>query len=82
MEFKFIDMNNTENRTDFLFPKRNFWTGFASVLNIFGDPHMFNTSKSGEEADYKAIQSDWEMVGNDFNDVLSNSKTLENCESR
>jgi hypothetical protein len=53
-------------RTDFLFPRRSFWTGFSSILNIFGDPYKFNSSKTPEEADLKAIKSDWEMVGEDF----------------
>jgi len=51
-------MIDTDKRTDFLFPKRSFWTGFSSVLSIFGEPNKFNTSKSGEEADYKALKSD------------------------
>ncbi|MBK5214965.1 MAG: hypothetical protein JJE55_15060 [Flavobacteriaceae bacterium] len=64
-------MFETRKRTDFLFPKRNFWTGFSSILDIFGADKKFNTSKSGREADTKAIQNDWEMIGQDFRDVLS-----------
>lgn len=59
-------MNDTEKRTDFLLKERNFWTGFSSILSLFGDSNMFNSSKSGEEADKKALISDWEMVGQDF----------------
>ncbi|MEQ1733108.1 MAG: hypothetical protein ABL940_05510 [Bacteroidia bacterium] len=59
-------MNEIKKRTDFLFPKRNFWSGFSSVLNIYGNPNKFNSSKTGEEADCKAIKSDWEMIGEDF----------------
>ncbi len=66
-------MNDTDKRTDFLFPKRNFWTGFSSVLNIFGEDKKFNTSKSGEEADYKALKSDWDMIGEDFKKVIIKS---------
>lgn len=54
------------NRTDFLFKKRNFFTGAASVFNISAANKDFNTSATGEEADYKALKSDWEMIGEDF----------------
>jgi len=64
-------MNDTDNRTDFLFPKRDFWTGFSSILSISGDENKFNTSKSGEEADMKAIKSDWEMIGQDIRNAFS-----------
>lgn len=64
-------MFETRKRTDFLFPKRSFWTGFSSILDIFSQDKKFNASKSGREADIKAIRNDWEMIGQDFNDVLS-----------
>lgn len=64
-------MFETRKRTDFLFPKRNFWTGFSGILDIFSADKKFNTSGSGKEADIKAIRNDWEMVGQDFKDVLS-----------
>lgn len=60
----------TEKRTDFLFPKRNFFTGFASIFSIAGDVRI-NTSNSGEEADCKAISNDWDMIGQDFRTALN-----------
>jgi hypothetical protein len=63
-------MNDIDKRTDFLLPKRDFWTGASSVFNIFGEENKFNTSKSGEEADLKALKSDWEMIGEDFKQTL------------
>ena len=63
-------MNDTEKRTDFLFPKRSFWTGFSSILNVFGNQNKFNTSKSGQEADCKALKSDWEMIGKDIQNAI------------
>ena len=73
-------MTDTDKRTDFLFPKRNFWTGFSSVLSIFGESNKFNTSDSGEEADYKALKSDWEMIGEDFKIALSEEIKISECE--
>jgi hypothetical protein len=64
-------MNDIEKRTDFLLPKRSFWTGFSSIFNIFGAPNKFNSSRSGKEADKKAIWNDWEMIGQDFKKAFS-----------
>lgn len=72
-------MNDTERRTDFLFPKRSFLSGFSSILSIFGEEKKFNTSKSGKEADFKALKSDWEMIGQDLRDSMSKI-ILEDCE--
>ena len=60
-------------RTDFLFPKRSFITGLASILCLGGNPRKFNLSNSDSEADYKAIKSDWSMVGQDFEFVMTNN---------
>jgi hypothetical protein len=60
----------TETRTDFLFPKRNVLTGFSNVFSISGETTEFNKSNSGEEADSKAIRSDWEMIGNDLKEAI------------
>lgn len=62
--------NKTDIRTDFLIPERSFFTGFSSVFSIAGETTDFNRSKSGEEADYKAIKSDWEMIGQDFKKAI------------
>lgn len=71
METYILDLSRDNSRTDFLLPKRNFWSGFSSVLNIFGNSDKFNTSSSAEEADIRALSSDWQMIGDDFRKVLS-----------
>lgn len=73
-------MIDTEKRTDFLFPKRSFWTGFSSILSIFGDSNKFNTSKSGQEADYNALKSDWEMIGEDLKSAMSKDFKMTECD--
>lgn len=60
----------TEIRTDFLIPKRGFFTGFSSTFSVAGETANFNRSNTGEEADYKAIKSDWEMIGQDFKKAI------------
>jgi hypothetical protein len=44
-----------------LLPKVSFMTGVGSVLNIAGNYYQYNSSKS--EADKKALQTDWQNVG-------------------
>ena len=53
-------------KTDFLLPKNNFFIGLGSVLNISGSYFEYNSSESEEEADRKALFSDWFNVGNDL----------------
>lgn len=80
MDLDLLEMTNTEKRTDFLFPKRSFWKGFSSVLNIFGNQNKFNSSKSGQEADYNALKSDWEMIGQDIQNTMNNDFKFTECE--
>jgi hypothetical protein len=69
-------MINSDIRTDSLFPKRSFWSGLSSVFSVFGNPNKFNTSKSGSEADYKALKSDWEMIGKDIQNTMNSDFKL------
>lgn len=52
--------------SDFLFPTSSFLIGAGSILNIAGNYFTFNYSSTDLEADTKAIQSDWGVVGNDI----------------
>lgn len=56
----------TKFKTDFLLPKNNFLVGLGSVLNINGLYFDYNYSKTAQEADNKAIFSDWKNVGEDI----------------
>lgn len=59
-------MKRKKFRTDFLFPESSVVIGMGSVLNISGRYYDFNYSATEEEADRKAIASDWGMVGQDI----------------
>lgn len=59
-------MKKTDYHTDFLFPDSGFWTGAGSVTNLSGNYFDFSVSKSEQEADTKAMSSDWGMVGKDI----------------
>ncbi len=53
-------------KTNILFHRTSFIDGVASIFNISGNYFEFNYSESGEEADRKAIESDWGVIGNDI----------------
>jgi hypothetical protein len=57
-------------RTDFLFPSMSFVGGMGSVLNIMGNYYKFNTSSSTIEADSRAIESDWGVIGKDIENTV------------
>ena len=57
-----------------MFPRTNFVIGMGSVLNIAGNYFHFNYSGSDEDADRKAIESDWGMIGNDVSDAIVSIK--------
>lgn len=63
---KIMNKKRVKYRTDFLLPRNNFLIGLGSALNIAGAYFDYNYSKSEKEADFKAIASDWQNVGDDF----------------
>jgi len=63
-------------RTDRLFVTTGYVIGAGSVLNIAGNYFSFNTSDSPEEADAKALQSDWMIVGQDIQEAIDKSAII------
>lgn len=49
-----------------LTPRPSFWEGMGRALDIGGGLSVYNVSATSAEADYQAIASDWNMVGQDF----------------
>ena len=62
--------NGKRYKTDFLFSSPSFWNGVGSVFNIRGNYYLFNYSPSGKEADLRALESDWGMVKQDFENIF------------
>lgn len=58
-------------RTDFLFPKASFWLGVGSIFSLFGSFYTFNYSKTGQEADRAAIESDFGTIGGDLSKIMT-----------
>ena len=55
--------------TDFLYTKQSFVRGLGSIGNLSGTI-LTNRSLTPEEADAKAIASDWMMVGKDLEGAI------------
>lgn len=56
--------------TDHLFPRTNSIIGAGSVFNIAGNYFEFNYSSAAEEADSRAIESDWGVIGLDLEQAV------------
>ncbi|KAF2515079.1 hypothetical protein E0W68_13130 [Flavobacterium salilacus subsp. salilacus] len=52
--------------TGFLYSKCSFLRGIGSVFNLPGNYYDFDYSDTENEADKKALYSDWENVGADI----------------
>jgi len=57
-------------KSDFLFAQPSFASGAARVFDLFGQFDEYNRSETTEEADAKAIASDWIVVGQDIADAI------------
>ena len=75
-------MNKKEYSTFYLFKQRgSFLTGTATLLNIQGNFFDYNYSETVEDADTKAIENDWGVIGQDIKKTVksiskNNSKTI------
>lgn len=56
--------------TDFLYSTPNFLSGAGTAMNLAGNYYEYNVSISDTEADFNAIRNDFDMIGQDINDVL------------
>jgi len=56
-------MNTT---SDFLFARNGFFIGAGSTIDLWGNYFSYNVSRTTNEADGRAIASDWGVVGNDI----------------
>ncbi len=54
-----------------MFTRPSFLEGMARTLDIGNTMQEYNTSSSPEEADARAIGSDWEAVGSDLRKAMN-----------
>ena len=59
-------MDKYKSYSTFLFANPSFTQGFASAIDIGGTLTVYNTSSTPEEADRRAIASDWAAVWDDL----------------
>lgn len=57
--------------SDFLFVRPSFTRGLARAFDLFGSLDCYNWSRSGEEADGRAMASDWSAVGSDLASAMA-----------
>jgi hypothetical protein len=57
------------DRAGFLFAAPSFLGGMASVLDMGGTLVTYNISETPEEADSRALASDWAAVGDDLKEA-------------
>ena len=69
-------------RNDFLFSMPSFFKGMGSVLNIGGSYSDFNLPANPQKVDAKAIKSDWDIIGQDFRDVINEYESSLDNEKR
>lgn len=57
--------------SDFLFATPSFVEGMARVLDVSGSIEnlTYSTSRTPSEADTRALQSDWSVVGQDLQEA-------------
>jgi len=56
--------------TDYLFTMPSFLSGMGSVLNLGGIHTNYNQNLTPQEADRKALASDFKAVGEDFKTAM------------
>jgi len=63
--------NDLEYKTDFLFSEGSVDLGAGSVLDLTGSYFSYNLSPNGQEADRRALASDWGVIGQELNKAIS-----------
>lgn len=58
------------NHTDFLYARPSFAEGVARLLDFGNTLSEYNQSRSGVEADYRAMRADWEAIGEDMKEAV------------
>ena len=57
--------------TFYLFSVPSFRTGVARLLDLFGMFDSYNVSPSPDDADLRALRSDWVALGADFRGAIA-----------
>jgi len=58
-------------RSGILFARPSFLEGFARIFDLGGTLNQYSESRSPQEADIRAIRSDWSAVGDDLRAAMA-----------
>jgi hypothetical protein len=70
------------SRTFFLFARPSFVEGMARIFDFGNSLNLYNESFTEQEADARALWSDWSMVGQDMNDAIQKVTQEEHVEEK
>jgi hypothetical protein len=56
--------------TGFLYASPSFFEGMARLIDFGNTLQEYNTSSSPTEADFRALQSDWAVIGDDLRNAM------------
>lgn len=59
------------DESDFLYAKPSFSEGVARLVDFGNTLNTYNKSKTGAEADAKALRSDWNVVGKEMRKAVT-----------
>jgi hypothetical protein len=62
--------------TLFLMADSSMLFGAARVIDLFGQFDQYNLSRTGEEADARALMADWTVVGDDFLESIATARRM------
>ncbi len=56
--------------SEFLFARPSFLEGIARIVDFGGFLNEYNTSETPQEADFRALAADWQVVGDDLRTAM------------
>jgi hypothetical protein len=59
-------MEKITDDSGFLFADQSFIGGAATTIDIGGTLVVYNVSRDGDDADFRALASDWAITGKDI----------------
>lgn len=63
-----------------LYARPSFFEGMARLFDFGGSLNQYNYSKSPNEADLRAMEADWQMVGEDLRNALKEYAVINHLE--
>ena len=56
--------------SSFLFARLSLSEGAARIFDFAGALNQYNTTPTGESADRRALEADWQAIGGDIQDAV------------